>query len=220
MNTRIKIQRKSIRLEQYDYSSPGAYFVTICSQVSGFDWFGSLSRDGVVLNTAGQMVENELHNLSKRFANLELDTHIIMPDHIHMILILSQSPKQHDNPTQPVGAGLVPALPHNENNSTNPNNDCLTVNANTALHRATTRVAPTIDTAQNPSLGLIVGAFKSLTTRKYILGVRESGWTPFEKRLWERNYFERVLRNDSELETRRHYTLENPLRALENRGEL
>jgi putative transposase len=236
MNKRFANQRKSLRLEQHNYSSPGAYFVTICSQLSGFEWFGGVSRDGVVLNAAGQMVENELHNLSKRFANLELDTYIIMPDHIHATLVLSRLSKQHINHTQPVGAGLVPALPHNENDPTDPNNDCLTfdttitsedsnkpndfatINADTAPHRATTRVAPTIDTARSADLGSIIGAFKSLTTRKYIQGVRESGWTPFEKRLWERSYFERVLRDESELETRRNYILENPLRAAIKRG--
>jgi putative transposase len=70
------------------------------------------------------------------------------------------------------------------------------------------------------SLFDVMQRYKSLTTRKYIQGVRESGWTPFEKRLWKRSYFERVLRNESELETRRHYTLENPLRAATKKGLL
>jgi hypothetical protein len=74
--------------------------------------------------------------------------------------------------------------------------------------RATTRVAPT----KNPILGDMVGALKSITTNQYIKGVRELGWESFEKRLWERNYYERVIRNDTELEQKQQYILENPVR--------
>ncbi len=50
---------------------------------------------------------------------------------------------------------------------------------------------------QSPvSLGEVVGAFKSLTTNAYIKGVRNDNWLPFDKRLWQRNYYEHIIRNE------------------------
>ena len=72
-----------------------------------------------------------------------------------------------------------------------------------ATRRATTRVAPT--------LGDVVGAFKSLTTVEYGRGVREMDWRPFDKRLWQRNYYERVIRNEFELGRAREYIVNNPV---------
>lgn len=80
-----------------------------------------------------------------------------------------------------VGAGFIPA--HGE--------------------RATTRVAPT-------TLGDIIGAFKSLTTHEYITGVKNNGWKPFDKRLWQRNYYEHIIRSENDLNKIRDYILENP----------
>jgi len=84
---------------------------------------------------------------------------------------------------EPVGAGLVPAH----------------------ATRATTRVAPT--------LGEIVGAFKSITTHKYIQGVDEFAWPVFYKRLWQRNYYEHILRDQADYERIAGYILDTPLRG-------
>ena len=68
--------------------------------------------------------------------------------------------------------------------------------------RAATRATPTI--------GDIVGAFKSITTNEYIDGVRKGRWPAFDKRLWQRNYWERIIRNERELEAIRKYIWDNP----------
>ncbi|MEK7597777.1 MAG: transposase [Patescibacteria group bacterium] len=91
-----------------------------------------------------------------------------------------------------VGAGLVPAR-------NNPAHDFISRDDN----RATTRVAPTI--------GDIVGAFKSLTTHEYIVGVKNNGWKPFNKRLWQRNYYEHIIRTENDLNKIREYIKLNPL---------
>ncbi|MCL6473745.1 MAG: hypothetical protein K6U75_01635 [Firmicutes bacterium] len=83
----------------------------------------------------------------------------------------------------PVGAGLVPAHA-------------------TATTGATTRVAPTV--------GDVVGAFKSITTVLYTRGVKQSGWSPFVGRLWQRNYYKHIIRDAGELERIREYILNNP----------
>jgi len=63
-----------------------------------------------------------------------------------------------------------------------------------------------------PYLGDIIGAFKSMTTNEYIRGVRQFRWTPFPGRLWQRNYYEHIIRNEDELNRIRGYIVDNPLR--------
>jgi len=65
-------------------------------------------------------------------------------------------------------------------------------------------VAPTL------SLPDVVHRFKSLTTTKYMNGVRHNNWPPFRGRLWQRNYYEHVIRNENELNLIREYILNNP----------
>ena len=60
------------------------------------------------------------------------------------------------------------------------------------------------------SLSNIVQRFKSLTTHRYIEGVWQYGWSPFHKRLWQRNYYEHVIRDEADLETITDYILQNP----------
>lgn len=97
-----------------------------------------------------------------------------------------------------VGAGFIPA--HDISNN-----------------RATTRVAPT---RTFPTVGDIVGAFKSLTTHEYIINIKKNNWPPFEKRLWQRNYYEHIIRNEYELNRIRKYTENNPKNWDEDRNNL
>ena len=79
---------------------------------------------------------------------------------------------------------------------------------------AGTRPAPTGAGAlvSAPTLGDVVGAFKSLSTREYAKGVHSHGWPGFPGRLWQRNYYERVIRTEDELLEVRDYIVNNPLR--------
>jgi putative transposase len=143
--------------------------------------------DGVMAATdAGRMVESVWSGLPERFPSVALDAFVIMPNHVHFILFK-------------VGAPLVGALSHV--GVVPPVVDQIT--------RAGTRPAPT-------AVGDIVGAFKSVTTHEYSNGVTKSGWPPFPGRLWQRNYFERIIRNDAELDKFRTYILHNPTRWSED----
>ena len=71
-------------------------------------------------------------------------------------------------------------------------------------NRATTRVAPTV--------GDVVGAFKSRVTVEYTRGVNRNGWPPFRGRLWQRNYYEHIIHNEKSLNRIRQYIVNNPLR--------
>jgi putative transposase len=188
--------RLSARLKTFDYTSNAAYFITVCANVRT-NVFGESVASKMRLNDAGEMILEEWHELQNRFP-IQLDEFIVMPDHIHGILLF-------------VGAGLVPALAdqRDRQNTADPldGSDVTTESDG----RATTRVAPT----KNPVLGNVVGAFKSITTHRYIRGVHEQAWPAFEKRLWQRNYWDRVIRDDRELEETRTYILENPARSFE-----
>ena len=132
------------------------------------------------------MVLAEWNALSERFPMVEFDAFVVMPNHIHGIIVIT-------NDT--VGAGLVPA--QNDAGLVPAQNDA-------APQRATTRVAPTV--------GDVVGAFKSRTTVLYTSGVKQSGWPPFPGRLWQRNYYEHIIRNEQSLNRIRQYILDNPMR--------
>lgn len=79
-----------------------------------------------------------------------------------------------------------------------------------SINRAGTRPAPT--------LGDVIGTFKSLATLAYIRGVEQNNWPPFPGRLWQRNYFERIIRDDAELQRLREYVAGNPKRWAEDGG--
>jgi REP element-mobilizing transposase RayT len=132
--------RQSLRLKGFDYSQPGAYFITICTQ--GHEClFGNIIDDEFVPNQPGEMVAEQWSNLSSRFPNLQLDESIVMPNHFHGIILI----------THPVGAPLVGAQKKDA-----------------------------------PAVGDIIGAFKSITTNAYTLGVRDYNWPLFDRKLWQR----------------------------------
>ena len=79
--------RKANRLEGYDYSRAGCYFVTICVQDKQ-SLFGEIIQDGMVLNQAGEIANTRWQWLSERYDYVELDEYVVMPNHFHGILII------------------------------------------------------------------------------------------------------------------------------------
>ncbi|HMP40525.1 MAG TPA: transposase, partial [Roseiflexaceae bacterium] len=80
--------RRSIRLNGYDYTADGSYFITICTQQRG-NAFGSVVEGSVLLNSAGIMICNWWHALPSRFTTVFLDAWIVMPDHLHGVITLT-----------------------------------------------------------------------------------------------------------------------------------
>jgi hypothetical protein len=64
----------------------------------------------------------------------------------------------------------------------------------------------------SPTIGDIVGAFKSITTHEYIIGVKNNNWPEFNKKLWQRNYYEHIIRNEKSLNKIREYIINNPFK--------
>ena len=91
-------QRKKLRLEWYDYSQAGYYFVTICTR-DREKYFWKIVDGEMVLNEYGGIAENVLTDLHKHYKNCEIDEYIFMPNHFHGIIIIHNSD---------VGNGLKP----------------------------------------------------------------------------------------------------------------
>ncbi|MDB9543479.1 hypothetical protein PN472_10030 [Microcystis aeruginosa CS-1036] len=83
-----KHHRRSIRLRNYDYSQPGAYFVTICTYQKQ-SWFGEIKNGQIYLNQLGKIVADEWLKTCKIRPNFKLDEWVIMPNHFHGIVIIN-----------------------------------------------------------------------------------------------------------------------------------
>ena len=173
--------RRSIRLSGYDYSQAGAYFVTLC-EVTRQCLFGDIKDGEMRPNSYGEVILACWNEIPDHFPGVELDAFVLMPNHVHGVLVLPGDALSAEHPTHPVGARHAsPSLGH----------------ASPSLgHPAP--VSP-------PTLGTIIGSFKSAATRHINL-LRD---TPSEP-VWLRNYFERVIRNEAELNKIREYITYNP----------
>lgn len=168
--------RRTIRLQTYDYSNEGLYFVTICTH-NRQPLFGQIVNDEMELNDAGRMVEKWYKECENHFNDIKCLEMIIMPNHFHCIWYN-------------VGADRC-VCPKTCTNT--PINMYPGEHTGSPLHR-------------------IVQWFKTMTTNEYIRGVKFCQWLPFNKRLWQRNYYEHIIRTQHSYEEIVTYILENPKR--------
>ncbi|MDJ0799560.1 MAG: transposase [Calothrix sp. MO_167.B12] len=87
-----KYHRSSIRLPGYDYTQPGAYFVTICTYKKQY-WFGDVVDGEMWCNQLGKIVYTFWQGLPRRFPHIQLDEFVVMPNHVHGILIITDEGK-------------------------------------------------------------------------------------------------------------------------------
>jgi hypothetical protein len=99
--TNHRPQRRSPRLQGYDYTRAGAYFITICTQ-NRVHLFGDVVDGEMVLNTLGCIVETCWDDLPNYYNNIRLDAFVVMPNHIHGIIFMS-------NDAVVVGEGFKPS---------------------------------------------------------------------------------------------------------------
>lgn len=78
-------KRKSTRLQNYDYSSEGLYFITICTK-DRIECLGQIENNEMILNDLGKIIEKYLDAIENYFDNVFLDTDVIMPNHLHFII--------------------------------------------------------------------------------------------------------------------------------------
>jgi putative transposase len=177
-----KHHRRSIRLREYDYTQPGAYFVTIDTHD------GELLFDDPVLR---RVAETMWQRIPRHFPFVQLDESIVMPNHLHGILFLADRAREGDECPE---AGSEGGADLEDNGD--------------GAHPPPAEDAPPRYPPSGPlsgSLGAIVGNFKSVTARR-INRIRKTPGHP----VWQRNYYERVIRNERELIAIRKYIRDNP----------
>ena len=195
--------RRSIRLKGYDYSKEGVYFITICVK-DRTCLFGEITDGEMVLNDSGKMVEKEWLALKNRFPNIELHEHVVMPNHFHGILEIA------------LGATLVVAQNTSDaQNTPVGNNTPVTQNHAEIQNELGNGQSHDIGRPQGhaptgKTVGDMLDAFKSITTVEYIHGVKQLGWVPFSGKLWQRDYYEHIIRNDRSYQTISEYITNNP----------
>ncbi len=96
-----KHHRRSIRLPGYDYSQSGAYFVTICAYQRQC-LFGDVVDGQMVLNQYGAIVADEWQWLCQRYPYLYTDEWIVMPNHFHAIMVITDEPLRQINGITPM----------------------------------------------------------------------------------------------------------------------
>ena len=162
-------ERKPLRLKEYDYSQPGAYFLTICTK-DRVPVFGHLRRGDpcgrppmppFVEQTALGHIAEETFAYLERLYPVTVPVRVVMPDHVHAIVVLEQ--------------------------------------------RATARVAPT--------LGQVIGAYKSKVSTQYLSLCKQQDMTM--GKLWQRGYYEHVIRNQADFDAAAEYIRTNPARRVE-----
>ena len=194
-------QRKPTRLSDFDYSTEGAYFVTICTQ-DRKQILSEIVKVGeglappeylTILKPCGKIADEQIHLLEERYPNITVMNYVIMPDHIHMIIFIRKTAGGAS--PSPTSGGKVCG---NEARGASP--------------------SPTVDdmvcgneaggASPSPTLDGVICSFKSLTSRacKKQVGI---------EKMFQRSFFDHVIRDMEDYETRRKYIYENPMRWYE-----
>ena len=179
-----KHPRHSVRLPHYDYRAGGAYFITICAAQKRAT-FGRLENGAVRLHPYGKIVAEEWLRTAEIRPGIALDEYIVMPDHFHAIVWITEPPN--------VGAhGNAP------NASQYPQRyDSREVRA----HCHAPLRAPR-------SLSSLVAGFKGSVTRRINAHRAEQNLSSVV--VWQRSFYERIIRDENELNETRRYIIENP----------
>jgi REP element-mobilizing transposase RayT len=176
--------RQSIRLRGFDYSSSGAYFVTLCSEEREC-LFGGVCDGEMVLNDAGKIIKRTWKTLEIKFPEIIQGEFVIMPNHFHGIICI----------TDTVGALLAaPAFDVQKCNN----------DAAIAENKGAASSAPT--------LGKIMRIFKSISAIEVNRILDRKG-----QPLWQRNYYDRIIRDEKELAAISEYIALNPIRWAEDK---
>ncbi|MBI3948817.1 MAG: transposase [Armatimonadetes bacterium] len=159
-------RRPSLRLQGFDYSRPGAYFITICTE-RRLCLLGDVVDTEVRLTDAGWVVQTTWECLPDAFPALALNLFVVMPNHLHGILVVTGEGDASAAIAGPSPAGLISrAVQH----------------------------------------------YKSVTTAEYAFGAKHYRWPPFAGRLWQRGFYDRIIRGETEWERIRRYIANNPVR--------
>lgn len=190
---------KQFRLKNWDYSSSGFYFVTICTH-NHTNYFGEIKNKRIELNQIGKIVFQNWVDIPNHFSNILLDEFIIMPDHIHGILIIKNINMCRNAPwrVHPTNNTVHPTnndlIVHPTNNYTNNN---LNINKN-----APRRVPTGIEPLTPNSISSIINHFKGNITK-----LCKNNNLNFK---WQPKFHDRIIRSEKEYWIRKQYIKNNP----------
>jgi putative transposase len=179
--------RQRTRLPEYDYRTPGAYFITICTH-DRHNTLGEVQGDTVELTALGEIVERCWQAIPRHFPHTALDVHVIMPNHLHGIIWLREGEAN-------AGGG-----------SQDP--------CRATACRGPTRVSQTRRSPEGfgspvaGSLPTIVRSTKSAVTN----AARQAGLVEPRQPVWQHGFHEHVIRNEDALERVREYIVLNPMK--------
>ena len=194
--------RQSHRLADCDYSQPGAYFVTMNTQ-DRQPLFGEVVDGEMLLSSAGRIVQEVWRALETRYPRICLDAFVVMPDHVHGIIWIVEEPLNGDVATAPESGGGR-AMPDGEGK--------LARGGARAIHESPQpgerdSPEPTRTKRRRMLIPLAVGYFK-MNTAKRINELRSMPGA----RVWQRDYYERVIRSEKHLYAVRRYIRDNTAR--------
>lgn len=182
--------RRSIRLKGYDYSQEGAYFVTICTHKHLL-----LFEDEEIK----RIIDEAWLNTANLRSNIALDEFIVMPNHVHGIIFIKQQVKNNAD----VGAYCRTPLKVSKKGNVNLQHvDQERANINSPLQQPHCRLR-----GPSHTIGSIIRGFKSSISMKINM-LRRTPRAP----VWQRNYYDHVIRDERDLYKIRKYIRENPLK--------
>jgi len=183
--------RHSIRLKGYDYSQAGAYFVTVCAHERQC-LFGEIVDGEMQLNDFGRIVAAEWIRSGELRAEIETGEYVVMPNHFHGIVMITDDIASgcHRRGDRPVAqnAGQMSSGKSGDR-----------------------PVAPTPG-PQPKSIGAMMAGFKSAVTKRINI-IRDIPGVP----VWQRNYYEHVIRDDADYNRIAEYVADNPRRWTEDK---
>jgi REP element-mobilizing transposase RayT len=171
MKNNLPHHRRSIRLAGYDYSQPGAYFVTLVTR--GREClFGEIVNGVMQLSAMGRIADEHWHLIPKHFPQVEFGAYVVMPNHVHGIIVIhtDENGMAADSPPSVGATHWV---------------------APTQIVAPAKSVTATANGPKRGSIGAIIGAYKMSVTRRI-----QREWNI--SAIWQRNYYERIIRNEAE----------------------
>ena len=147
-------QRKKLRLQNFDYSSAGAYFITICTKARKM-LFAPVGADSI----SARMVERTFLETIRQYDGVDSPIYVVMPNHFHAIITISRA-----------------------------------------------------DMESAPTVSEIIQSFKRYSTVEYTKMVKDGILPPFDKQIWQRSFYDHVIRNRDDYNEIYKYIYENPMK--------
>jgi REP element-mobilizing transposase RayT len=195
-----KYRIESARLPRWDYSSPGYYFVTICTWDRGC-LFGEIVDNEMRLNENGRIVHDEWNKTGIQRSKIRLDEFIVMPNHVHGVIRILSTNDYHCRSNRRDVARNVSTINTMENTTPHGENDQI---------KTMSTISP-----KSGSLSEIVRSFKSAATKR-INESRKSPGIP----VWQSRFHDHIIRNPQELFAIRRYIRNNPANWANDRNVL